>query len=233
MEDELNILVIDDDDALRALLSDIVQKAGHVAVPASSAEQGLELLPYWTFQVAFIDQRLPGMEGLVLGEYLRRNNPDMVIALVTGEEDPRLPKKSRDLSITFIKKPFDVSEIRGVIDDYLEAARAREELRKKQADADFSPPLARYAVDIEESYEIPGVPSRIEERLDKTIKRCLFDLRSVGRYTEKNRVVALAGLLTARVLGIELDKLPSGRTPFEEYDELMKEHGRRTEFGEG
>jgi CheY-like chemotaxis protein len=231
--DELNILVIDDDDALRSLLVDIVTKSGHVAVPASSAEQGLELLPYWTFQVALLDQHLPGMEGLVIGEYLRRNNPDMTIALVTGEHDPRLPKKTKDLSIQYIKKPFDVNEIRDVFAQYQEAARAREERRLAGEDADFAPPIARFVMDLGESYEIPGVPERIEERLTATIKRCLFDLRSVGRYTERNRVLALAGLITARVLGIDLPRLPSGRTPFEEYDALMREHGRRTEFDEG
>jgi len=230
--DELNILVIDDDDALRALLVDIVTKSGHIAVPASSAEQGLELLPYWTFQVALIDQRLPGMEGLVLGEYLRRNNQDMTIALITGEDDPRLPKKTRDLSIRFVKKPFDVNEIRDLFADSLRAAEARAAERLSHSDPDFSPPIARYAPEIAQSFEIPGVPERIETRLATTIKRCLFDLRSVSRYTEKNRVLALAGLLTARVLGVALERLPSGRTPFEEYDALMTEHGRRTEFGE-
>lgn len=232
MTDELNILIIDDDDALRHLLVDIVTKAGHVAVPASSAEQGLELLPYWTFQIALLDQHLPGMEGLVIGEYLRRNNPDMTIALVTGEHDPKLPKKTKDLSIHYIKKPFDVNEIRDVFATYQAAALAREEKRRAHGDADFAPPLARFMADIDDSFDIPGVSERIEERLTATIKRCLFDLRSVGRYTERNRVLALAGLVTARVLGVDLQRLPSGRTPFEEYDALMQEHGRRTEFDE-
>jgi hypothetical protein len=77
---------------------------------------------------------------------------------------------------------------------------------------------------------MPGVPERIQSRLVTTIKRCLNDLRSVGRYTERDRVLALSGLLTARVLGIDLPRVPSGRTPYEEYDELMRLHGRRTEF---
>ena len=55
--------------SLRGLLVDIIGRGGHQAVPVASAEEGLELLPIWTFQVAFIDQRLPGMEGLVLGQY--------------------------------------------------------------------------------------------------------------------------------------------------------------------
>src|SRR5215510_14461459 len=94
--DQVNILVIDDVSALRGLLVDIITRRGHQAVPAASAEEGLELLPFWTFQVAFIDQKLPGMEGLVLGEYLRRNNPDMTIALVTGEQDTRLPRLAKE-----------------------------------------------------------------------------------------------------------------------------------------
>ena len=55
----------------------------------------------------------------------------------------------------------------------------------------------------------------------------------MGRYTERDRVLALSGLLAARVLGVDLPRLPSGRTPYEEYDEIMRQHGRRTEFGDG
>ena len=109
--DQLNILVIDDDEAMRHLLVDIVTRSGHQAVPAASAEAGLETLPYWTFQVAFIDHKLPGMEGLVLGEYLRRNNADMTIALITGESDQRLLRQTKALNITFVSKPFDVRQI--------------------------------------------------------------------------------------------------------------------------
>jgi CheY-like chemotaxis protein len=230
--DQVNILVIDDDAALRGLLVDIITRRGHQAVPATSAEEGLELLPYWTFQVAFIDQKLPGMEGLVLGEYLRRNNPDMTIALVTGEHDTRLARLARELSITFINKPFDIHEIELVIDEYVTGAVSRRESRLRQEDPDYAPPIARYVSDLEKIYEIPGVPERIQDGLATTIKRCLNEIRSVSRYTEKDRVLALTGLVTARVLGVDLPKLPSGRTPYEEYDAIMRQHGRRTEFAE-
>ncbi len=231
---ELNILIIDDDESMRHLLVDIVTRRGHQAVPAASAEAGLEVLPFWTFQVAFIDQKLPGMEGLVLGEYLRRNNPDMTIALITGESDQRLLRETKALAISFVSKPFNVSQIEQLIDDYLAGAKARSEARMRQEDPDFAPPFDRFAADIAESFAMPGVPDRIANKLGVTIKRCLNDLRSVGRYTERDRVLALAGLIDRSRVGCGSQKLPSGRTPFEEYDALMKQHGRRTEFdGEG
>ena len=228
--DVLNVLVIDDDESIRRLIVEIVGRQEHQAVPASNAEEGLKLLPFWTFQVAFIDQRLPGMDGLVLGEYLRRNNPDMTVALVTGEGDARLERRSRDLSITYIKKPFEVREILDVIDAYVAGAREREARRLNREDEDFAPPIARHANELAEAFTMPGVPSRIEDRLVETIKRCLSDLRTVGRYTERDRVLALSGLLAARVLGVRLPRAPSGRTYFEEYDALMRQHGRRPEF---
>jgi CheY-like chemotaxis protein len=230
--EQLNILVIDDDEDMRSLLVDIIGRGGHQVVPVSSAEEGLELLPFWTFQVAFIDHRLPGMDGLVLGEYLRRNNPDMTVALVTGEYDLKLERQTRALSITFIPKPFQVSDISGAIEAYVSAAAEREQRRIRHEDPDFDPPISQYASELTKSYAVPSVSTRVEERIVDTLKRCMNDLRSVGRYTERDRVILLAGLLTAKVLGITLPKLASGRTPFEEYDALMRQHGRRTAFDE-
>lgn len=231
--EQLNVLVIDDDEDMRRLLVDVVTQRGHQALPAASAEEGVALLPLWTFQVAFLDQGLPGMEGLVLGEFLRKNNPDMTIALVTGEDEPRIERHARDLSITFIAKPFEVKQIQAVLDDAVSEAHVRSVRRHRQEDTDFAPPVSRFVSEIEASYEMPHVPDRVAERLTTTIKRKLSDLRSVGRYTERDRVLALAGLLAARVLGIDLPRTHAGHTLFEEYDQIMRQQGRRTEFDEG
>jgi CheY-like chemotaxis protein len=229
--DQLNVLVVDDDPAMRELLAEIIHRDGHQAVSVESSEKALELLPVWTFQVAFLDHNLPGMEGLLLGEYLRRSNPDMLIALVTGEDDPRVERRTRELSVTFIAKPFDNAEIARVIDTYLELAKERAEQRAKEGDPDFEPPIGRFAGELSDSFGIPKVPGRITDRLVGTVQRSLNNLRSVSRYNERDRVVALSGLLTARVLGIDLPKASGGHSLYEEYDALMQKHGRRTEFG--
>ena len=229
-EHELHILVIDDDEPIRRLLTDILTREGHQVVAAESAEEGLELLPYWTFQIAFLDQKLPGMEGLVLGEYLRRNNPDMMIALVSGEDSRALLKRSRELSIAFIEKPFEVPTVLRILADYQEQAEERREQRLRREAPDYEPPIARFADDVTACYGIPKVPGRVEARIVETLKRCLNNLRSISRYSERDRVVALSGLLSARVLGLELPQTNSGKSLFQEYDDLMRMHGRRTEF---
>lgn len=228
--EQLNVLIIEDEPDMRRLLVDLVGRSDHIAVPAESAEAGLALLPNWTFQLAFLDHNLPGMEGLLLGEYLRDNNPDMTIALVTGSDEPKLERRTRDLKITFVPKPFELDRIDQIIRECVASLEAKDEQRKHQADDDFHPPIARYAEEIAEIYGIPSVPKRIKGRLEETIKRSLNDLRSRARYSERQRVVALSGLLTARVLDMDLPRHSDGHTLYEEYDRCMKEHGRRTEF---
>jgi CheY-like chemotaxis protein len=230
--DQLNVLVIDDDPDVRRLLTEIVLRKEHQVIAVASAEEGLELLPTWTFEVAFIDHHLPGMDGLLLGGYLRRNNPRMLIALITGQPDRQLERRSKAMAIRLIPKPFDVQQIFELLDEFKEEALGRQARRLVKRDEDFAPPIARYADEIAAAYDVPGVPGRIEERIVQSIKRCLSDLRSVNRYTERDRVVALAGLLAARVLGLSLPRGQSGLTLEEEYDDLMAGHGRRTEFSE-
>jgi CheY-like chemotaxis protein len=228
--EQLNVLIIEDEPDMRRLLVDLVSRGDHVPVPAESAEEGLALLPNWTFQLAFLDHNLPGMEGLLLGEYLRDNNPEMTIALVTGSDEPKLERRTRDLKVKFVPKPFDLEAIDTIIRDCVADLQAKDEQRKHRADDDFHPPIARYADELAEVYGIPNVPSRIKRRLEEAIKRALMDLRSRARYSERQRVVALTGLITARVLDMDLPRHSDGHTLYEEYDRCMKEHGRRTEF---
>jgi CheY-like chemotaxis protein len=226
----LNVLVIEDDPLMSRSLLHVLHRAEHQVVLAASAEEGLALLPSWTFQIAFVDQNLPGMEGLVLGEYLRRNNPDMSIVLMTGMGDPRIERRSRDLALSFMPKPFGVQEVLQIVEQYLAGAAERDAQRKLYQDRQFEPPIESFVDELADCYALPKVPSRVEEGLAQTVKRCLNNLKSPVRYTERDRVLALSGLLTARVLGVSLPHTKTGLTLFQEYDRLMLEHGRRTEF---
>ncbi|MCK6547406.1 response regulator [Myxococcota bacterium] len=229
--DLINVLVIDDDPEVREILTRILLRAGHQVVPTESAEKGLELLPYYTFQVALLDHHLPGMEGLVLGEYLRRNNPSMKIALVTGEVGDELVRFAAEHDITVIAKPFEVTQILDLVTAYQREAAARDAEAAATSDVDWAPPLDRHLDGLAEVFDIPNVPKRIEDRLVYTVKRSLNVLATNATFDERERVVALAGLVTLMVLGIRPAKASSGRTLFEEYDALMLEHRRRPEFG--
>ena len=226
----LNILVIDDEPELRSILGRLLNREQHQVVLTESAEDALSLLPHWTFHIAFVDNTLPGMEGLVLGEYLRRNNSEMSIVMMTGSGDPRIERRSRDLALQFLPKPFHNRDILQIVEDYLLGASERDARRQAQGDDQFEPPIESFVEEIGAGFGLPRIPERVEDSLGEAVKRYLSNLGSAARYTERDRVMALAGLLTARVLGASLPKAKSGLSLFEEYDRLMAERGRRTEF---
>ena len=228
--EQLNVLLVDDEPISLNFMVDAVTREGCQPVPAESAEEILKLLPFWTIHVAFVDHHLPGMEGMLLGEYLRRNNPDMIIAIVTGAPEPWMERRSEELGLELIPKPFGLAQITEVIEKYRASALLRDTERRQQQDTDYLPPFARFIESIGDTFEIPGVPARIESRIAETVKRSLNNLRSAARYNERDRVIALTGLLSARVLGVKLPKTHTDRTLYEEYDALMAERGRRREF---
>lgn len=230
-DDQLHILVIDDDEHMRDLYVRILLPEGHQVFVAGSAEEGLALLPYDTFQIAFLDHHLPGMEGLVFGEYLRKNNPHMKIALVTGDDDARVARGAEDHHIVLINKPFRGAQLFALIDEYKDEAEARRsEALEADAVGGIEDRLAEHFDGLPQVFDMPGVPSRIEDRLLREAKRSLVHLRSVSRYNERDRVVAFSALLTLQVLGIKIPKGKSGRLLTEEFDEVMRAQGRNPAF---
>ena len=229
---QLCALVVDDDDAMRTLLAEVLLEHGHLAVTAGSAEEAAACLPLYTFHLAYLDHNLPGMEGFVFGEWLRRNNAFMQIALVTAEVDEQLRAKCRELGLAFVPKPFDVRDVLELATLYLEGAAARMEEDREAPNPWHDPPFALFADDLAAFYAMPSVPNRIEETLVRRVGDAMANLHSVSRYTERDRVAALSGLIVARVMGIRLPRGRGGKTLYEEYDELMVDYGRRPEFSE-
>jgi len=230
--DQLCVLVIDDDPEVCQLIANILLPEGHQVVTATSAEQGLEQLPWFSFQVAFLDHHLPKMEGLVFGEYLRRNNPHMQIALVTGEPTDRVVRTAEEQGITVIRKPFVIGEILDVVERYCEGSRRRYEAARHRRSPDYAPAFGAHHDDLAAFYDLPRLPSRVEEGLVQKLKMAFNHIGSIHRYSERERVAVLSGLLAADVLGLSLPRLPNGESMHEAYDRLMAEYGHRPEFGQ-
>jgi len=227
MSEQLHILVIDDDADMRELFAQLLLGYGHQVILAESAEEGLGQLPFYRFDVALLDQNLPGMEGLVLGEYLHKNNPEMSIALVTGETTSRLRRLCERLAIRFIEKPFEVHQILDVI----ETARLN---RQERSDTETGPvfelDVTPYLSDLTEAFDMPQPPQRLQVQLARRIREALERMELSRHLSDRDRTLAYTGLVSALVLGIRLPKQKDGGTLFDRYDRLMSARGCRPMF---
>ena len=100
------VLLVEDEGAVRELLSSALERNGFDVVTAGSAEEALALASP-AFQILLSDISLPGMSGVQLARQLRRNMPSLRVLLMSGyarEEFSSGPNAVEDLP--FIPKPF-------------------------------------------------------------------------------------------------------------------------------
>jgi CheY-like chemotaxis protein len=82
--DKRRILVVDDEPAICELMKWAFDHEGYSVETADSAEKALELIETYKYLVFFLDLNLPGMNGIELCRYIRKNNPLTIAYAVTG-----------------------------------------------------------------------------------------------------------------------------------------------------
>lgn len=115
-EKQLRILLVDDDDQVREILTDMLGLDDHEVVPVNDPFEALRLLGESTYDLLVTDLGMPGMSGLELAVKARDINPNLPIALVTGwgsqlNEGEVLEKGIRAV----LAKPFKLKDIRELI----------------------------------------------------------------------------------------------------------------------
>ena len=115
----MRILVIDDEEDMCWALQKILEVEGHTSMEAMNAEGALALLEGETFDLAFVDAKLPDMEGTDLLAHINVMCPDLPCVLVSGylydDDDLVQACQSQGLIRGFIGKPFLLSQVRDVL----------------------------------------------------------------------------------------------------------------------
>lgn len=81
------ILVVDDEEAIRDVLTKAFTNAGYEVLTAKSAEEAREILRHQSIMVIFLDLNLPGMSGVELCRQIRRDNWLGFVFALTGFTD--------------------------------------------------------------------------------------------------------------------------------------------------
>ena len=112
----LHLLLVDDDEAFRATLYDMLAREGLKVSAAASAEEALALIDDGVvFDLVLSDICLgPGMDGLALSRVLRERRPELPLGLMSGLSPELLPNASQwDPSVAFMHKPFEPAALAG------------------------------------------------------------------------------------------------------------------------
>lgn len=122
---ELNILVVEDDEALRDALSITLEAAGHRVVGAEGGPQALEILAVRDFHMVVSDLRMSPMDGLQLLGEIRARRPGLPILLMTAFGDvDKAVAAMRGGACDFMLKPFEPKDLLAQIERYAVAPTA-------------------------------------------------------------------------------------------------------------
>ncbi len=82
--DEKKILVVDDEEKIREMYSQVFSSSGYLVTTAKSAEDAIKILENERYWVMFLDLNLPEMNGIDLCRQIRRDYPMTICYAVTG-----------------------------------------------------------------------------------------------------------------------------------------------------
>jgi two-component system, sensor histidine kinase and response regulator len=125
----LKVLVIDDEPGIRSGVSRILNNF-HVTYPfmdedytfevseAATGEDGIVILERDMPDILLLDNKLPGIQGVDVLEYIRKRNYDIVVAMITSYASLDVAiRATRDGAIDFIPKPFTPQELKSSIEN--------------------------------------------------------------------------------------------------------------------
>ncbi|MFH1862560.1 MAG: response regulator [bacterium] len=110
------ILVIDDESDVREIVSEMIEDLGFDILGAESGEEALEFMEQTPVDLVISDVKMAGMNGLDLARNIRTRFPDLPLALMSAFLNEELRRLVEDRIVdSLIAKPFQMSELRGVI----------------------------------------------------------------------------------------------------------------------
>ena len=106
------ILVVDDDDSIRDVVSKMLCRLGFKVSSADSAESGLALFLKNKFDLVITDFSMSGMDGIYLAYYIKEKSPSTRVILMTGHEKEVILSRIRDTAVDqALFKPFTLMEM--------------------------------------------------------------------------------------------------------------------------
>jgi CheY-like chemotaxis protein len=137
-----NILIVDDDVAIQAVMHLLLERDGHQVVVASDGLEGLRIFEAGNFDLLIVDVFMPGMDGLETMTQIHQQRPDMPIIVISGRPIPSDLSAGPDFltmaiklgAISSLRKPFKAPALRTIVAKSLEVAKSNSSASARSAE---------------------------------------------------------------------------------------------------
>jgi two-component system, response regulator, stage 0 sporulation protein F len=116
------VLIVDDQFGIRVLLQEVLTKEGYQTSQAHNGIAALEIAEQEQPDLILLDMKIPGMDGLEILRNLRKRGMDTKVLMMTAYGELDLIQEAMDMgALAHFTKPFDIDELRQVVNAQLNA----------------------------------------------------------------------------------------------------------------
>lgn len=120
MVEKNKILVVDDEDALRTVLSGELVSEGYEVRTASDGDEAMSGLQKETFDLVLLDIKMPRVNGFEVLRFIKEKHPKTKVVMLTGFADLKNAIESKKLGAEdFVSKPYDLVDLLTTIERVL------------------------------------------------------------------------------------------------------------------
>ena len=120
MAEKSRILVVDDEDALRVVLSSELSSSGYDVETASDGDEAITMVQNKKFDLLLLDIKMPKVDGFEVLKFVKKNSPAVKVIMLTGFADLKNAIESKKHGAEdFVSKPYDLVDLLTTIERVL------------------------------------------------------------------------------------------------------------------
>ncbi len=184
-----HVLIVDDEAVLRQTLARILQRAGLEVTTAAGGREALEYVAHQSFDLVYLDIRMPDMSGLTALKTIHAQYPELPVVLFTAQPDLSSAMEAlREGAVDYLLKPLEPKALVQRTQALL--ARSEKDRRKRQIQAQIVSLEAELKqLENQPSKNVEAIPRIVEVddryvtrgrlKLDLLTRRSTLDGRSI------------------------------------------------------
>jgi signal transduction histidine kinase len=134
-EPKIRVLIADDEDGLRTTIAAWLGDEGFEVQEAPNGLEAVKLVQSNDFDIALLDIKMPGMNGLEVLRYVRKNSPTTDTVMMTGMSDVGMAVEAMKLGAReYLTKPVDLDQLVPQLRALMRKRDAEDRIRQLQAE---------------------------------------------------------------------------------------------------
>ncbi len=107
-----SILIVDDEEGFREMLSTILASQGYTAITATNGVEAINAVQNSFFDLVLLDVKMPNVDGIEVLHFIRENYIDTQVIMLTGVDDVRIAVECMRLgAFHYLTKPYSADEL--------------------------------------------------------------------------------------------------------------------------